>query len=55
MKRASQCPKVSTFQVMPILPVSRIFTDEELDEHQLGSLKVAGMIEYSPGRLTDGT
>ena len=30
------------FKVMPILPVSRIFTDEELDEHQLGSLKVFG-------------
>lgn len=48
-------PESLTFQVMPILPVSRIFTDEELDEHQLGSLEVAGMIEYSPGRLTDGT
>ena len=29
-------------QVMPILPVSRIFTDEELDEHQFGSLEVFG-------------
>lgn len=32
-------PPSSSFDVMPILPVSRIFTDEELDEHQLGRSK----------------
>ena len=36
-----QFPSLQT-KVMPILPVSRIFTDDELDEHQLGSLKSFG-------------